>query len=159
MLASIGSYFGVGIVSLVDLKGGLEICCVPEIDIIQTSVMVAEVLTSVSTVMRQRVILEQAAALTVDDHRAEPTSPERRHCLFSKIRQKLHLATYHCQELLPAEYGRICIAVEQVSHAVRHHQNLSHLDGPLYMLRTAARQVSEPNAFVYGITCALDVRW
>jgi hypothetical protein len=128
-----------GEVPFCDLQGGLETACAPDIDIVQTSVMVAELLTCTKFVIRQRQLLQYVASIVVDD--PDAIAAEDRLCLLSQLKSRMPRATYHCQEILHAEFTELNVSADRVSHAVQCRFNLPLLDSPLYALWKAAHSL------------------
>eukprot|EP01044_Picomonas_judraskeda_P021099 COSAG03_NODE_4877_length_1407_cov_0.988532_2_plen_374_part_01 len=122
-----------------DLQCGLETACAPEIDVVQTSVMVAELLTSTEFVIRQRQFLQDVASIVVDDPAA--IAAENRLCMLSKLKNRLPEATYHCKQILQTEFTQFTLSADRVSHAVRCRFNLPSLDSLIYVLWKAAHSL------------------
>jgi hypothetical protein len=128
-----------GEVPFCDLQCGLETACAPDIDVVQTSVMVAELLTSTKFVIRQRQLLQDVASIVVDDSAA--MAAEDRLCIISQLKNRFPEATYHCQEILQNEFTQFTMSADRVSHSIRCRFNLPSLDSFIYELWKAAHRL------------------
>eukprot|EP01046_Picozoa_sp_COSAG06_P028761 COSAG06_NODE_2616_length_6576_cov_9.041686_1_plen_2031_part_00 len=123
-----------GSVPFLDIKQGLQSCCSPDIDILQTKVQVEELLGSTRFVMLHQDMLTETAALTVD-------GPEL--SVVSRIRRTLADASYYCQQVLSSEWYSLQVATERVGHTVQANDGVEHLDKYLFALWRAAREMAK----------------
>jgi len=113
-----------------DLRQGLQTCCARDIDILKDGTMVDELLVSVTFVMRQREMLEQVVALTIDNESQAAQGFENRASVVTSIEERLEYAAFYCKSspLIKAKYSQWHNAKERVGHSAAARYNLRRLD-------------------------------
>jgi hypothetical protein len=129
-----------GTVPLRDMRQGLQTSCARDIDIMQTSTMVDEVLESAVFVMRRRQILEETIALTVDNVTQLPDFPSGLSTI-TQMQERLSNATFYCKALMSDGYDKFSVAIQRVAHSAATKRNIEKLDGLLFSLWVASRDL------------------
>jgi hypothetical protein len=125
-----------GTVALPELQQGLRTACSPEIDIVQTSNMVSELLSAMEFVIREKVFVQEIVALTVDSPSGLGSRPASSQDSRIRILRKSHTtALKYISATLPGLWQRFKAAVARVADVATHSKDMEDLDELLYGLR------------------------
>jgi Ca2+-binding EF-hand superfamily protein len=125
-----------GRVSYSELQQGLSTSCSPEIEIVQTSGQVQDLLNSMTFAVKEQELVDRVIGLCVDDPGGfgsrEATSSA---CQITLLRKSNPSAVHHCADRFEREWKSFTRAVRQCAEGSITRSDLGNLDTAVYGLR------------------------